>query len=138
MYQYALGGHIVYVREINMSELETVSLDSGEEEDDMLLLGGALWFLYLRRKERAQRSIWCREWLLRRDDLGAYETLIKELREEDKKSFINFLRVSPGIFEGLLEKVAPLIQKQDTNYRKAIKPGMRLAITLRYLATGEF
>ena len=108
-----------------------------QRDDDLLDMAGVLWFLYLRRKMRSERSIWCRQWLLRRDDLGAYNTLLSELKLEDQKSFLNFLRMSPGLFEGLLEKIRPLIQKEDTNYRKAISPGMRLAITLRYLATGK-
>ena len=103
----------------------------------MLYVGGALWFLYIRRQEKGERNIWCREWLLRREDLGAYDTLVTELKDEDPKSFINFIRMSPGLFEGLLEKVAPFIQKQNTSFRKAIPAGMRLAITLRYLATGK-
>ncbi|XP_069680317.1 uncharacterized protein [Periplaneta americana] len=40
-------------------------------------------------------------------------------------------------FEYLLEKVAPLIQKEDTLMRKCVSPKERLAITLRYLATGD-
>ena len=34
--------------------------------------------------------------------------------------------------------VKPQIQKQDTNMRKGIPAGERLALTLRYLATGEY
>ena len=76
-------------------------------------------------------------WLQRREDLGAYDTLLKELRDEDRSSYLNFLRMSPGIYDSLLAKVSPLIRKEDTNMRRAITPGMRLAITLRYLATGK-
>ena len=41
------------------------------------------------------------------------------------------------MFRELLERVGPRITKQDTNYRKALEPGLKLAITLRHLATGE-
>ena len=34
------------------------------------------------------------------------------------------------------EKISPLIYRRDTNMRKAICVEERLAITLRYLATG--
>ena len=108
------------------------------QDDDDLLEAGAVWYLYLKRKHSSEmRSIWTREWLLRRSDLGAFDTLLSELREEDKASFLNFLRVSPGLFQDLLGKIAPLIERQDTPFRPAISPGMRLAITLRYLATGN-
>ena len=108
------------------------------QNDDLLLIGGALWYLYIRKKYRSERSIWCRDWLLRRDDLGAYDTLLAELKDEDQKSFLNFLRLSPALFESLLAKVTPYIQRQDTYFRKAVSPGMRLAITLRFLATGKY
>lgn len=40
-------------------------------------------------------------------------------------------------FDNLLNKVLPAIAKQDTQLRKAIPAKIRLAITLRYLATGD-
>ncbi|KAF9416038.1 hypothetical protein HW555_006450 [Spodoptera exigua] len=52
-------------------------------------------------------------------------------------SFINFLRMSKSDFEYLLQNVGPFIEKQDTNLRSAVTAETRLAITLRYLATGD-
>jgi len=40
-------------------------------------------------------------------------------------------------FEYLLSKVSPIISKKDTHWRLAIPAKLRLAITLRYLATGD-
>ncbi|CAH1969203.1 unnamed protein product [Acanthoscelides obtectus] len=40
-------------------------------------------------------------------------------------------------FEFLLNKISPLISKQDTQLRKAVPTRKRLAITLRYFATGD-
>lgn len=40
-------------------------------------------------------------------------------------------------FEYLLNKISPLISKQDTQLRKAIPARTRLAITLRFLASGD-
>lgn len=45
--------------------------------------------------------------------------------------------MTPTDFEYLLNKVAPLITKKDTQLREAIPAKMRLAITLRYLASGD-
>lgn len=45
--------------------------------------------------------------------------------------------MSPERFDHLLQLVAPLIVKKDTRFRKAIPPRERLALTLRFLATGE-
>lgn len=39
-------------------------------------------------------------------------------------------------FEFILNKVAPLITKKDTKWRLAITAKERLALTLRFLATG--
>lgn len=47
------------------------------------------------------------------------------------------MRMTPNRFEHLLSLVAPLIQKKNTRFREAISPPQRLALTLRYLATGE-
>lgn len=51
--------------------------------------------------------------------------------------FFNFLRMTSTDFEILLQKVAPLITKKDTHFREAIPTKVRLALTLRYLATGD-
>ncbi|CAK1587680.1 unnamed protein product [Parnassius mnemosyne] len=51
--------------------------------------------------------------------------------------FFNFLRMSTSDFEIILQKLSPLIQKNDTSFRKAIPAKVRLALTLRYLATGD-
>lgn len=40
-------------------------------------------------------------------------------------------------YRKLLSMVAPLIQKQDTIMRISICPHERLAVTLRFLATGR-
>ena len=45
--------------------------------------------------------------------------------------------MSPERYGHLLRLVSPLIKKQDTNLRKAILAGERLAVTLRFLASGE-
>ncbi|XP_075985597.1 uncharacterized protein LOC142982798 [Anticarsia gemmatalis] len=52
-------------------------------------------------------------------------------------SFENFTRMSRTDFEILLNMVGPAIVKQDTKFRKSIDPHIRLAVTLRYLATGD-
>lgn len=98
----------------------------------------AFWFMLHLRKQRYRQRIWQRAWIGRRSSYGAYDTLMKELREEDQQSFINFLRLKPVMFDDLLQLVTPYIQRQDTQFRKAISPGMRLAVTLRFLATGLY
>ena len=45
--------------------------------------------------------------------------------------------MSPERFDHLLSLVKPLITKEDANYRQSISPAERLALTIRFLATGE-
>ncbi|XP_046554345.1 uncharacterized protein LOC124263725 [Haliotis rubra] len=61
---------------------------------------------------------------------------MEELRVEDPQSFFDYLRLEPAMFDELVQRVGPRIQKQDTYIRKAQAPGLKLAITLRFLASG--
>ena len=95
--------------------------------------------ILMKRKKRRRvkkRACWVKKWISRRASLGAYQTLLRELQEEDPFSYRNFLRMDHNTFQELLELVRPFIQRQDTVMRSAIPPGERLALTLRYLATG--
>ncbi|KAJ4446017.1 hypothetical protein ANN_12703 [Periplaneta americana] len=51
--------------------------------------------------------------------------------------FHNFCRISETDFEILLCKIGPKISEKDTDWREAIPIQERLALTLRYLATGD-
>ena len=62
---------------------------------------------------------------------------MEELRVENEGQFRNLLRIEPVIFHKLLDHLTPHISKHDTHYRKAIELGLRLALTLRHLDTGE-
>ncbi|CAH2005050.1 unnamed protein product [Acanthoscelides obtectus] len=66
---------------------------------------------------------------LRKDDLG--------INGELSSTFKNFVRISSADFEYLIQLVGPKIFKQNSNYRDAISVTDRLAITLRFLATGD-
>ena len=48
-----------------------------------------------------------------------------------------YFRMSPNRFQHLLGLVSPLISKKDTNMQKVITTEERLALTLRFLATGD-
>jgi len=51
--------------------------------------------------------------------------------------FQNFTRMSSEDFKKIICLVGPLIYKQNTNMRPAITVQIRLAVTLRFLATGD-
>lgn len=89
------------------------------------------------KKRRQKRSEWVRKWVRKRETDGCFVKLMRELKEEKAPLYDNFLRMNDEHFQELLKNVTPYIIKCDTNMRKAIPPGERLAVTLRYLATGE-
>ncbi len=76
-------------------------------------------------------------WLLRRPAFGQFEHLMVELVVEDPAGFQDFVRCEPAMFQEMVERLTPIISKQDTNYHNALDPGLKVAITLHYMATGD-
>lgn len=85
---------------------------------------------------RRKRRIWVRKLYQRRQALGCYPTLLRELRDEDPESFRGYLRMDIETFDALLELVEEEIQL-NAKYRFPISTRERLAVTLRFLATGD-
>ena len=108
-----------------------------EEEMLLSLTASAVLIRQKRRAKGAKRKFWTRNWLLDRPFYGQYEKLLAELKTDDVPSFMNFLRVDPLMFQEVVDRVGPTIEREDTNMRKALSPGLRIAITLRFLATGD-
>ena len=88
------------------------------------------------RRRRRRREVWTREWIQARSSFGAYHQLLQELRLGDELSYRHFLRMDAATFDELLTMVRPHITYKDTLMRDSISPGERLAVTLRFLATG--
>jgi hypothetical protein len=113
---------------------EDDSEDDSEYEKILLLV------LLLRRRRRrlraARRQQWTKRWLQRRQTQGVCDHLLRELEAEEPEKFRQFHRMDRGSFEDILRIVLPYIVKQDTNMRSVLKPRERLAVTLRFLATG--
>lgn len=61
----------------------------------------------LKRENRkvAKKKLWVKTWILRRNQLGASNTLLRELALEDQQSYFNFLRINESMFNILLQKV---------------------------------
>ena len=83
------------------------------------------------------RSLWVREIFQRRTEMGEYHALISEMRLVDHESFYRYFHMTPQRFDNLLSLVGPLITRQATVMRSPISAGERLAVTIRYLVTGD-
>ncbi|KAL2077931.1 hypothetical protein ACEWY4_025616 [Coilia grayii] len=91
--------------------------------------------VYLLRRRRRARY-WVHPINVARQQHGEFHRLVMELRLHSDL-FQQYFRLSRELFDELLARVGPRIAKMDTPFRKAIGPAQRLAICLRYLATGD-
>ena len=90
---------------------------------------------FIRRRRRRKRRVWVRPW--RRRQFGLYDQLLVELRNEGQRSFKNFMLMPTEMFDELLARVDSRITKQHTWYREPLEPALKLALTLRHLASGS-
>lgn len=96
------------------------------------------------RQKRVRRAVvrncWVRPWLSEdnRQKLGHFSSLVDtQLRCLDPVAFQNYTRLTPQLFDEVLRRVSPAIEKEYTSFRQALSPGLKLAVTLRHLATGD-
>ncbi|KAK3925910.1 Protein ALP1-like [Frankliniella fusca] len=79
------------------------------------------------------RKFWVRPFLKLHDKMGPWCSTIPIMKEQDPDMFYSMFRMTPDAFDELLALVETHLIKKSM--RKAVPPGERLAITLRYLAT---
>ena len=91
------------------------------------------------KPKRKKKKFWVRPWTVedRRLLFGNWDNLVKELRAEDTESYFNYLRMPPHLFDEILHKIEHRIQKKNTNFRRALPAGLKLAVTLRHLGAGD-
>ncbi|KAJ8937691.1 hypothetical protein NQ314_011747 [Rhamnusium bicolor] len=78
--------------------------------------------------EAEKEKCWISSYMKKREKFGKFHKLINEL---DDFKFKNYFRVTREQFYELHELIAVDIQKQNTNFRRAIGTEERLAICLR-------
>ena len=71
--------------------------------------------------EHVERRCWSRQWVLRREERGAYYTIFKEMAIEDSGGFAEYMRMPHGKFNELLNIIGPSVQKKDTVMRNSIR-----------------
>ena len=102
-----------------------VSGKMSSEEEDVFLC----YVNKYRKRKRAKRRFWVHPYLKNNNDKRLF-IAAKQMTESDDK-FRSFYRMSKATFNELLQIVAPLIQKQNTNMRECVSPEERIMITLR-------
>lgn len=79
-----------------------------------------------------------RSWIKRRDEKRYFNNIVKELKIEDRFGFREMFRMDIVDFELILTKISDLISpKERLGGTKPVNADERLALTLRFLATGE-
>jgi len=73
--------------------------------------------LTINKRRKIKRKCWVKKWVRRRDQQGAYKQLISELQLEDAQQFRNFTRMSAVEVQSLVNRLGPVIGKQDTAMR---------------------
>lgn len=93
----------------------------------------------LKKKKKKPKRWSSQLYINRRGQFNQNSTgLLKDLLADKTSGFFkNFTRMSEEDFFLLLDCIKPRIERQDTSYRKAISAEERLALTLRFLATGD-
>ena len=90
-----------------------------------------------RQRPRRRHNMWVRPWLLQREEMRSYHNIMADLYATDIPGFTNYMRMTPDFFEMIKTRLEARIAKQATNYRAPISVGEKLALTIKYLATGE-
>ena len=97
-----------------------------------------------RRRQRARRRYskkrFCvRTWLTEEERVsaGQYHNLMVKLQNDNVRSFTNYLCMPPDMFQFLLNRLTPRLQKKDAKYRRPQEPELKLAVVLRHLATRD-
>ena len=80
--------------------------------------------------KRRNGRVWVRGWKAKRQEMGAFHRIVRELATEDPSSFMEYLRMEEDHFNHLVSLVLPLIKKEDMGMGEAISPAERVALAL--------
>ena len=107
------------------------------DEDDAFMAAAAISVataaisavIVMRRRKKRKRTMWVRPMFRMRQQYGAYDLLLAELRSSDKVKYKGFVRFTPSEFDDLLVIIREDIAR-STRGRLQIPADVRLAITL--------
>lgn len=89
------------------------------------------------KKQKKFRHYWMKHLYQSRSQYGCDELLNILSIDESTGHFNNFVRMSVSDFENLVTMIGPKIKKKETHLRTVIPVKVRLAVTLRFLASGD-
>lgn len=99
---------------------------SSSEDEDLFLF----CLMESEEEEKRERQLWVHPINKKRDTFGEFHHLFPDLLKDNRK-FFQYFRMSPEKFYELLNMLTPLIEKQNTNFRRPVSPEERLAVCLR-------
>lgn len=77
-----------------------------------------------------KRKVWTHNINKKRNEFGEFHHLFPDLLKDNSK-FFQYFRMSQEKFYELLNHIKPLIEKQNTRFRRSISSEERLAVCLR-------
>ncbi|KAB0802188.1 hypothetical protein PPYR_04374 [Photinus pyralis] len=107
-------------------------------DDDVQISAAAFIILCdaIKKKQRKRRRYWMTN-LFKSRNIYSGSNLLNDLSLSRTGQFKNFCRISCEDFEYLIHLIGHKIAKQETTFRQPIPVKERLAVTLRFLATGD-
>jgi hypothetical protein len=88
--------------------------------------------------QRKKKRRWWQTQLYHSRSVSGGSSLLNDLRgQEMSGQFHNFTRMHSDDYDLLLNLIGPKIARKNTVFREAISVQERLAVTLRFLATGD-
>ena len=118
-----------------VSLIMAVNSDSDDEMELAMLAAASTMIIANVPAEtrRKPRGMWVRPMFQQRAEIGAYNLLMTQLRDDhDSTMYSGFTRITAEQFDYLLSLVKEDITG-SSRFRLPIAPEMKLAVTLRYL-----
>ena len=125
----------------NLAQLQLLLL---EMERQLLIISAMIervrsrWGLPVIRQIRHRRYRF-RPWLTWAEHVedGQYTRLMPRLQLDDPMAYQKFIRMPPELFQELEQRITAELQRDRTWMRDPLRQGVKLAVTLRLLATGD-
>lgn len=118
----------VFVRPLWMCSVFGMSDDSSDDDYFNTIIKCLLLYHKKKKHPRRKPRFWLSNHIRERAVKGDLLRMYHDLQDE---YFKNYFRVNREQFQELLSFIEEDIKKQDTNFRKAITPLEKLAVTLR-------